>query len=129
MNSLILYTKITFEETLDTVLSSYIEEFGERKFKSVFDKTMNSNKIASLIKVASLNKVPPTSKELLYCINTIPYFIFSRGQTQAVAAIIALKIWYDKTHETFPSDYFKIQAELINISINIVEILESTFFK
>lgn len=54
---------MTFDEILEYVISSYIREFRERKFKTILDKIMTSNKISGLISTAKGNisptKCPP----------------------------------------------------------------------
>jgi len=114
-----------YSEIFDYIISSYIREFGERKFKTVLDKVMTSNKISGLISTAKYKEVPPGSKDFLYCLNEIPYFIFSRGQTQAVAALIALQRWNEEVN----SQQFLLSEEGLKLRVvNILEESKVTFF-
>ena len=116
---------MSYDEILEYVISAYIREFGERKFKIVLDKIMTSNKISGLISTAKYKGVPPGSKDFLYSLNEIPYFIFSRGQTQALAALIALQRWNEEVN----SQQFLLSDEGLRLrAINILEESKVTFF-
>src|SRR5690554_5331249 len=114
-----------YEEIFDRFTDSYVREFGERKYYAIVNKIMNSNKISKLITVSKQKGLPPTSNDYLYCLNEIPYFIFSRGQTQAVGALIALQRWNDEVNS---------QANMLNVeelkfrAIKILEESKITFF-
>lgn len=116
---------LDYENILDYYISGYIREFGERKFKTVFDKIMTSNKISGLISTARYRRVAPGSKDYLYCINEIPYFIFCKGQTQAAAALIALHRWNEEVN----SSQYLLNAEGLRIrAVNIIEESKVTFY-
>ena len=57
---------MSYDEILEYVISAYIREFGERKFKTVLDKIMTSNKISGLISTAKYKGVPPYAETQLY---------------------------------------------------------------
>jgi len=116
---------MSYDEILEYVISAYIREFGERKFKTVLDKIMTSNKISGLISTAKYKRVPPGSKDFLYYLNEIPYFIFSRGQTQAVAALIALQRWNEEVNS---QQYLLSEDSLRLRAVNILEESKVTFF-
>jgi len=116
---------IDYMEILEYFTDSYIREFGERKFKTVLEKIMTSNKISGLISTAKYRRIPPGSRDLLYCLNEIPYFMFSRGQTQAVAALLALERWNEEVNSQqylLNDDGLKLRA------INILQDSKATFF-
>ncbi len=116
---------MNFNEILEYVTLAYIREFGERKFKTVLEKVMTSNKISGLISTAKYKGVSPGSKDFLYCLNEIPYFIFSRGQTQALAALIALQRWNEEVN----SQQFLLSEESLRLrAVNILEESKVTFF-
>jgi len=115
----------SYDEIIEYVLSAYIREFGERKFKTVLDKIMTSNKISGLISKARYSRVAPGSKDFLYCLNEIPYFIFSRGQTQAIAALIALQRWNEEVNS---QQYLLLDDGLRLRAVNILEESKVTFF-
>ncbi len=114
----------SYEEILQHVFSEYIREFGERKFDAVFEKIMTSNKISGLISTAKYKGLPPGSMDFLHCLNEIPYFIFSRGQTQAVAALVALQRW---NNEVNSRQYLLAEEGLRLRAINILEESKITF--
>ncbi len=114
-----------YSEILEYVISAYIREFGDSKFKTVLDKVMTSNKISGLISTVKYKEVAPGSKDFLYCLNEIPYFIFSRGQTQALAALIALQRWNEEVN----SQQFLLNDEGLRLrAVNIIEESKVTFF-
>jgi len=114
-----------YNEILEHVITAYTREFGERKFNTVLDKIMTSNKISGLISTAKYKGVPPGSKDFLYSLNEIPYFIFSRGQTQALAALIALQRWNEEVN----SQQFLLTEEGLRLrAVNILEESKVTFY-
>lgn len=124
MNTAYMYS-LEYEEIIDLFISSYIKEFGELKFKTILDKVMTSNKVSGLISTARYKGVPPGYNDILYCLNEIPYFIFSRGQTQAVAALIALERWNDEVNS---NQFLLDQSGLKLRAIKILEESKVTFF-
>ena len=119
-----LIYNLEYSEILDYVFSSYIREFGERKFKIVFEKIMTSNKMSGLISTAKYQGVAPDSKDILYCLNEITYFIFCKGQTQAVASLIALERWNEEVNS---QQYLLSDQGLRLRAVNIIEESKITF--
>lgn len=116
---------LEYNEIFDFVIRSYIREFGERKFKIILDKVMTSNKVSGLISTAKYKRIPPGANDYLYCLNEIPYFIFSRGQTQAVAALIALQRWNEEVNS---QQFILFEEDLRSRALSILEISKVTFF-
>jgi hypothetical protein len=116
---------LRYNSIFEYVISSYIKEFGERKFKTILDKVMTSNRISGLISTAKYENVPPSSKDILHCLNEIPYFIFARGQTQAVAALIALQRWHEEVNSL---QYLLTEEDLRLRAVTILEESKVTFF-
>lgn len=124
MNLPLIYS-YEYNEILDLFISSYIKEFGELKFRTILDKVMTSSKISGLISTARYHNIPPSANNILNCLNEIPYFIFSRGQTQAVAALITLERWNEEVNS---HQYLLDYDGLKNRAIRILEESKSTFF-
>ena len=116
---------MSYDEILDYVISEYIREFGERKFKTVLNKIMTSNKISGLISTVKYKGVSPGSMDFLYCLNGILYFVFSRGQTRAVAALIALQRWNEEVNF---QQYLLSEEGLRLRAVNILEESKIAFF-
>ena len=91
-------SSLSYFEILEFVIFSYSREYGEIKFKKIFEKVMTSNKISGLISTVKYKGLPPGSKDFLYCLNEIPFFIFSSNKTQALAALIALQRWNEEVN-------------------------------
>ena len=116
---------LDYEELVKFFISLYVKEFGERKFNTIYQKVMTSDKISGLISTSRFKSMPPGSNNFLYCLNEIPYFIFSRGQTQAVAGLIALERWNIEVN----SDLFLVSDEGLRVrALGILEESKVTFF-
>lgn len=81
------------------VIDSYKREFGEKKYKDILTKVATSDKISGLISTLRYNNLVPSHKEIVYCINEIPFFIFSRNLTQAVGCLLTLQRWHEEVNE------------------------------
>lgn len=116
---------MSYDEIVEHVINSYKREFGERKFKTVLEKIMTSNKVSRVINTVKDKGVPPGSRDFLYCLNEIPYFIFSRGQTQALAALIALQKWNEEVN----SQQYLLGEEGLKLrAVSILEESKITFY-
>lgn len=115
---------LDYEEIIEHVIDSYTKEFGERKFLKVYKKVMTSNKISGLIGKVKYKGLPPGSKDFLYCLNEIPFFMIASGQTQAVAALIALQRWNEEVNSY---EYMLNDDGLRLRAVNIIEESKSTF--
>lgn len=113
-----------YEELIEFYATSYMREFGERKFRTVVEKVMTSNKISGLISTSRFKGVAPNHKDFLYCLNEIPYFIFSRGQTQALGALIALQRWNEEVNSQLRLRY---ENDLRLIALSIINESKSTY--
>ena len=116
----------TFEyvELLEYYISEYVKEFGEKKFEKIFEKIMTSDKISGLISTSKFKHVAPSSNDYLYCLNEIPYFIFSRGQTQAAAGLVALQRWNAEVNSNL---FLLSEEQLLARAIKILEISKISF--
>ena len=83
----------TVNNRIERFKSLYKTAFGVRKYENVYQKIYNSNKITKLLSSAADKHLAPHSLDYLYALNEIPYFIFSKGDTQALGAIIAFERW------------------------------------
>lgn len=114
----------SYDEIFEFIIDSYIREFGERKFNSILNRVMTSNKISGMISTLKFNALPPGSKDFLYCLNSIPYFMFSSGQSQALAAILGLQRWNEEVN----SHQYLLNEEGLKLrAINILEESKITF--
>jgi len=86
-----------FDSTAETVMDNYANEFGERKFKKVLKKVMTSKQVIRLIHAYIANDIPIDPLKVLQLINQVPYFIFSKGQTQLLASTTVIKLWFEMT--------------------------------
>ena len=115
---------LDYDGIIGFMVSSYIQEFGERKFEKLLRKVMTSNKISGLISTARYKRIPPGSNDFLYCLNEVPYFIFASGQTQAIGALVALQRWNEEVNS---EQCLLAEDGLRQRAIYIIEKSKSTF--
>ena len=89
---------LSFKDLLEHTYSSYAREFGERKLKKIIYKVGTSKKVEGFISESKFNRVPPHFDYIIQMLNEIPYFIFSRGQTLVVGAMLALQKWDEEVN-------------------------------
>ena len=116
---------MSYDDILEYAISAYIIEFGEDKYKTVINKVISSKKISKFINSEKYKDIPPVAMDFIYCLNEIPFFIFSRGQTQAVAALIALQKWNEEIN--YHKNLLSVE-ELRLIAINILDKTRKSFF-
>lgn len=114
-----------FDQIFNSLLNVYEKEFGQRKLNAVFENLNNSNKIRKLLNHYKNTGAPINASIILNYINAIPYFIFSRGQTQAIAALIILKYW----HKEMNFGYIILNdSQLLLIVHEILKECQITYF-
>ncbi|MCB0746642.1 MAG: hypothetical protein KDC90_04185 [Ignavibacteriae bacterium] len=87
------FDHLTYYELINDFFQEYQTEFGRRKFEKVYQKIQTSNKISKLLYVAKQKRAVPNKNDYLYSLNEVPYFIFSKADTLALGALIALERW------------------------------------
>jgi hypothetical protein len=105
-----------YKNVVDSYAIRYAGAFGQDKALAVNKRIMTSNKISGLIARSRHHGYSPSHLDYLHTINTIPYFIFSRGQTQALAALLALDRWHVEVNmqlNLLSPDSMLTRAELI----------------
>ena len=93
--SLVNFSALDYSEILDKCFEIYQRDFGANKFSKVFQKVVTSDKLNGMIGEAQGRMVPPGTEDILARLNTIPYFMFSRNETQAIAALLVLQRWHE----------------------------------
>ncbi|MEI6823062.1 MAG: hypothetical protein WCL51_14110 [Bacteroidota bacterium] len=78
---------------IDNYKSLYKISFGVSKFEKVNSHISDSKKINKLIFIAEEKNIIPNSADYINALNEIPYFIFSKGDTQALGAILSFEKW------------------------------------
>jgi len=124
MDSNIIYS-LSFDELVEHTYSSFAREFGERKLKKVMNKVLTSRKVERFIRESKLRKIPPHNNYIIQMLNEIPFFIFSRGQTVVVGAMVALQKWNEQANKT---TYMLSEGELKQRAVYIITESKSMFF-
>jgi len=88
-------------ENISLFRIAFIREYGERKYRKVYSKVYSSNKIRNLVCQSQYKQLSPNKNDFLYCLNEIPYFIFSRADTLAMGAILAFELWQNSVNQDY----------------------------
>lgn len=113
---------LSYNQISDYVIKEFKREFGSSKFEKVYDKVINSNKVRKLFEICNEKSMPPGSEDVIYTINSIPYFMFTSNRAQILACVLIMNIWderynsfnYFLTDEGFHLRFMKI-LKLLNV--------------
>lgn len=92
---------LNYQEVLEYAISNFIKEFGERKFNRIISKINSSSKVSNYLINLKLNNKAPGQNDILYLLNEIPFFIFSRGQTIVIGALYILEKWNEEVNKQY----------------------------
>ena len=108
-----------FKQTSEEAIREFIKEYGEKKYRQIFDKITKSASVKkNLVVLLSLNR-PPNSSELLAIVQNDSFFLFSNKRNTAIAATILLRRW----------DEYCNSDNLISDDYKLIEILEKLYSK
>lgn len=93
----------------EDVCRMYADNFGRLKLEQIQARISKSEKIGSLIARSIALIRPPSSKDFLVTVNTIPYFILSKNWTVIIAALCAIRRWDQQVNGTFY--YHRMEVE------------------
>jgi len=113
-------------ESISLFRFAFIREYGERKYRKVYSKVYSSNKIRNLVYQSQHKQLPPNKNDFLYCLNEIPYFIFSRADTLAMGAILALELWQTSVNQGY---LFLDENKLKNLFEDIISDCDKTIIR
>lgn len=112
------FDHLNYKELVSDYCQEYQKEFGNRKFDKIYHKIQTSNKISKLLLEAKQKRVVPNKNDYLYSLNEVPYFIFSKAETLALGAILALERWNSECNNVI---VFADQELLKEIACKILE--------
>jgi hypothetical protein len=84
---------LTYEELVTNFSQIFINKNGKAKYMKIYKKVRTSSKVSNFIYKSLQWQAVPAPFDYLGCLNEIPYFIFARLETTALAAIISLERW------------------------------------
>ncbi|MFA7301969.1 MAG: hypothetical protein WC069_06685 [Candidatus Shapirobacteria bacterium] len=113
-----LKTSSNYKTIIENSLKNYIDEYGRLKFDKVISKVQNSKKITNLLSISLQKHIVPNKNDYLYSLSEIPYFIFSKPDTLAIAGILCLERWNQDCNKDF---YLADENELIKIALDILK--------
>lgn len=113
-------TNSNYKIIIESSIKYYLEEYGRLKFDKVLRKVQNSKKITNLLIISLQKSIIPNKNDYLYCLNEIPYFIFSKPDTLAIAGLFSLERWNQECNDNYniadENELKEIAVEIINES-------------
>ena len=96
-----------YYEELNSFITEFSREFGERSFNSINNKIANSNKISNLIQASRTKRLPPLSGDIVPNVMGIPSFMFSNKIKVTLASFLAFERWNKECNhnEQYLSDF------------------------
>jgi len=113
-------------DKIELFKESYIREYGERKYRKILDKVQSSKKIKRLIDKSIEMRFSPNKNDYLYCLNEIPFFLFSKPDTLAIGAVLSLELWHNTVNQDF---YFLDEYDLEHVFEGIINDCENIKLK
>lgn len=87
------------ERLVDIFGQRFLSDFGMVKMKEIHEKTQSSPKINNYLQQVGPNSYRPTHTGIISTLNTITYFIFSKGETLCMGALFVLMDWNSRFNE------------------------------
>jgi hypothetical protein len=112
-----IFDHLTYDEFIEDYFETFAIEYGKRKFEKIYRKIQTSNKISNLIYLSNQRLVVPNKGDFLYSLNVIPFFTFSKAETLALGALLALERWNQECNKSL---FLIDDDELKNIAIKIL---------
>jgi len=97
---------------IDRFKKRFIREYGERKYKKIYSRIYSSNKIMDLIIKSQDKQLVPLRNDYIYSLKETPYFFFSKADTLAMGAVLALEFWNITSNKNY---CFLGEHELIRV--------------
>ena len=104
-------------QKINEIKKNYARIYGEKKYFDIHSRINSSSKISNLISKSAQLGLPPTGYDLIVTLHSIPYFIFAKGDTIFIAAILSLELWNDRNNRNYQFlDDYGLQSRIIEIS-------------
>lgn len=93
------------EDLIVLYLGLYNQEYGNKKGVEILSKIQSSNKISEFITRLRIEKLSPGNDGFITIVNSIPYFLFSKGETLGYGSLFAIQQWIEQSsNDTFQLD-------------------------
>jgi hypothetical protein len=118
----------TTEQLIAIFIDFYIEEYGAKKARKIVDKVYYSPKILKFIDKLRNENLSPGIDGFITITNTVPYFLFSKGETLCMGSLVAIQKWLndsvldilklndDQIHNIVTGTIFKAAGTKTNIN-------------
>lgn len=87
----------TTEQLIAIFIDFYIEEYGAKKARKIAEKVYYSPKILKFIDKLRNENLSPGTDGFITITNTVPYFLFSKGETLCMGTLVAIQKWINET--------------------------------
>ena len=91
----------TFDYLYTRYKNKFIHNHGQAKFETVQQKVLKAKSIAQLKTLSLQQSTDPSQADFGAAIHSITYFIFSSGDTCAMAEFIATKHWDETVNNQY----------------------------
>lgn len=91
------FSLFTYEQLIAIFIDFYIEEYGAKKARKILDKVNYSPKILRFIGKLRNENLHPGIDGFITITNTVPYFLFSKGETLCMGTLIAIQKWLNES--------------------------------
>lgn len=120
------FEHLSYKELIKDFFEDFLLEYGRLKFEKIDRKVKISKKISGLIYLSKQKMVIPRATDFVYCVNGIPFFMFSKAETIALGSLLSLERW-----EKECNNYLRLANEHIlkQIAIEILQECKKLKFK
>lgn len=98
------------EDLIVLYLGFYNQEYGNKKGSDILSKIESSKKVKEFITKLRIENLTPGDDGFITVVNSIPYFLFSKGETLGYGTLYAIKLWIDQSS----NDSFKLSYDAIH---------------
>lgn len=90
--------KFTAEALIDLFFERYSHEYGEKKAEIIIQRIKSSEKVINYIKELINRNLILSPKQLAILMNSIGYFLFSKGETLCLGGLAVIYRWKELTN-------------------------------
>jgi hypothetical protein len=88
-----------YEELLEDYMRTYVLEYGNKKFQEVAKKLLTSNTVRRFLEIFDKRVIPPSYKDIVSTVMSIPYFGFGKKKTIEIGSMMLLQTWNEEINK------------------------------
>lgn len=120
------------EKLMDLFGSRFVTEQGLVKANEIISKTNGSDKVQKFLLSVGYHSLKPTYVGIISTLNTVPYFMFCKGETLCLASLTVIvnwnQTWNDENQILSSDEVTVLIAETIKYCFSIKFIKDNTIF-